>query len=94
MSIPGQKRKSSSALDGTPRLTTRVGDCDPTPYRRKDVLFGGTHEPQFPKRFRKMGAIVSPWRFDAAAGDALKLAGLRCSAIPHYASWIPKMPGR
>ena len=42
MSIAGQKRKSSSALDGTPRLTTRVGDCDPTPYRRKDVLFGGT----------------------------------------------------
>jgi len=42
----------------------------------------------------KMGTIVSPWRYDAAAGDALKLAGLRSSAIPHYAFWIPKMPGR
>ena len=36
----------------------------------------------------KMGTIVSSWRYDAAARHALKLAGLRCSAIEHHASWI------
>jgi hypothetical protein len=29
----------------------------------------------------KMGTIVSPWRYDAAARDARQLAGRRCSAI-------------
>ncbi len=37
----------------------------------------------------KMGTIASPWRYDAIAGDTLQLASLGCSAIQHYASWIP-----
>jgi hypothetical protein len=34
----------------------------------------------------KMGTIVSPWRYDAAAGCALQSANLRRPAILHYAS--------
>lgn len=36
----------------------------------------------------KMGTTASPWRYDAAARRAPKLASLRCSVIEHYASWI------
>jgi len=35
----------------------------------------------------KMGTIVSPWRYDAAARDALQTVNLLCPAILHYASW-------
>ena len=41
----------------------------------------------------KMGTIASPWRYDAAAGDALQSARLRCSTIPHYASSNPENAG-
>jgi len=41
----------------------------------------------------KMGTIASPWRYDAIAGDTLQLASLGCSAIQHYASWIPILLG-
>jgi len=34
----------------------------------------------------KMGTIVSPWRYDVAADDALQSARLRCSTILHDAS--------
>jgi len=33
----------------------------------------------------KMGNIASPWRYDAALGDALQSASLRLGAILHYA---------
>ena len=38
----------------------------------------------------KMGTTPSRFPYDAAARDALQLASLRCSAIWHYASWIPR----
>jgi hypothetical protein len=41
----------------------------------------------------KMGTTASLWRYDAKAGDTLKLASLGCSAIQHYASWIPNIVG-
>jgi len=41
----------------------------------------------------KMGTIASLWRYDAIPGDTLQLAGLGCSAIQHYASWIPDIVG-
>jgi hypothetical protein len=36
----------------------------------------------------KMGTIVSPWRYDAAAGDAIRPDNPRPAAILRYASWL------
>jgi hypothetical protein len=35
----------------------------------------------------KMGTIVSPWRYDAIADDALRPTNLRWPAIFRYVSW-------
>lgn len=35
----------------------------------------------------KMGTIASPWRYDAAAADAIRLDNLRRTAVLRYASW-------
>jgi hypothetical protein len=40
----------------------------------------------------KMGTIVSPWRYDAAARYALQSANLRRPAILHYPSWAASLP--
>jgi hypothetical protein len=40
----------------------------------------------------KMGTIVSPWRYDAAAHYALQSASLRRPAILRYASWAAVLP--
>ena len=41
----------------------------------------------------KMGNILSPWRYDAAASHALQLAQLGCPAILRYAFCIPNIVG-
>jgi hypothetical protein len=40
----------------------------------------------------KMGTIISPWRYDAAARDALQSTNLRQPAILHYASGPGALP--
>ena len=41
----------------------------------------------------KMGTTPSQLPYDAGARDTLQSASLRCSAIQHYASWIPRCCG-
>ena len=40
----------------------------------------------------KMGNIVSPWRYDAAACCAIQLASLRPAAMLHYAGYAAAPP--
>jgi hypothetical protein len=42
----------------------------------------------------KVGTIVSPWRYDAAARHAPQSVNLRRPAILHYASWAAVFPIR
>jgi hypothetical protein len=40
----------------------------------------------------KMGTIASPWRYDAAAADAIRPDNERRTAILRYASWTAVFP--
>jgi len=40
----------------------------------------------------KMGTIVSPWRYEVAAGDAIRPDNQRRTAILRYASWAAVFP--
>jgi hypothetical protein len=40
----------------------------------------------------KMGTIASPWRYDAAAADAIRPDNQRRTAILRYASWTAVFP--
>jgi hypothetical protein len=41
----------------------------------------------FVPKWRVTGTIASPWRYDAAAADAIRLDNLRRTAVLRYASW-------
>jgi hypothetical protein len=40
----------------------------------------------------KMGTIASPWRYDAAAADAIRPDNQRRNAILHCSSWTAVFP--
>src|SRR5262245_11812041 len=72
--------------DFAPLHRDQVSSAKPAAFGDSGVFRSGA------PRSMKMGTTSSPWRYDAAADQALQSANLRGLAISHYASSAAAFP--